>query len=312
MNIHLRPQRRQSTHPDLDNKTAYFAPAKVNLLLAVTGRRPDGCHDLISLAAPVEYGDRLWVVPGATGEPDSLECEHPCLSVGEDNLVLRAASAFREKYSLDYGMNFRLEKNIPVGAGLGGGSSDAVAALCALNSLAGRPLDREAMQAMAAGLGADCPMFLHDGPVVLRGKGERVEPLSRDAARILSGLPLLIFKPEFGIDTGWAYRDFADRPAGSYADAGEIENRLDEWLKSGESVDNILFNSFEPLIFEKYLALPALLNRLKADFGLHCGMSGSGSACFALLGDDIETTAVKRTISENWGPDTFIIETRFA
>ena len=295
----------------MDNKTAYFAPAKINLLLAVTGLRPDGDHDIVSLAAPVEYGDRLWVSPGASGEPDRLECDHPCLPDGEDNLVLRAASAFREKYPLDYGMNIRLEKNIPVGAGLGGGSSDAVAALIALNSLAGRPLDQEAMQAIAAGLGADCPMFLHSGPVVLRGKGERVEPLPRDAALMLSGSPLLIFKPEFGIDTAWAYRRLAYSPADSYADAGEVENRLDEWLKSGEPVDNLLFNSFEPLIFDKYLALPALLDRLKADFGLHCGMSGSGSAWFALLDDDTDTTAVKRTISENWGPESFIIETRF-
>jgi len=312
LNIHFRPHRRQSTYPDLDNKPAYFAPAKVNLFLAVTGQRPDGAHDLVSLAAPVEYGDRLWVVPGASGESDHLECEDPCVPDGDDNLVLRAASAFREKYSLEYGVNFRLEKNIPVGAGLGGGSSDAVAALRALNSLAGRPLDREAMHATAAGLGADCPMFLHSGPVVLRGKGERVEPLPLDAAGMLSGKSLLIFKPEFGIDTAWAYRRLAMRPAGSYADAGEVENRLADWFKSGKPVDNLLFNSFEPVIFEKYLALPALLNCLKADFGLPCGLSGSGSACFALLGNRVDAGAVRRKIADFWGAEAFMIETCFA
>ena len=133
-----------------------------------------------------------------------------------------------------------------------------------------------------------------------------------DAAGMLSGKSLLIFKPEFGIDTAWAYRRLAERTADSYADAGEIETRLAEWIKSGKPVDNLLYNSFEPVIFKKYLALPALLNRLKADFGLPCGLSGSGSACFALLGNGVDAGAVRRKIAEYWGAEAFIIETRFA
>ena len=291
---------------------AFFAPAKINILLAVTGRRPDGDHELVSLVAPVEFGDRLWVTPGASGDSDRLECENPSVPDGEDNLVLRASCAFHEKCSLDYGVNLRLEKNIPVGAGLGGGSSDAVAALRALNSLAGQPLNQDDMHTTAAGLGADCPLFLHDGPVLMRGKGERIEPLAGEASARISGLPILIFKPEFGIDTDWAYEGLSASVSGSYADADEIEDLLAEWLNSDEPIDKLIFNSFEAIIFEKYLTYPALLGRLKADFDLSCGLSGTGSACFALLGDGIETAAVKRTISENWGQKSFIVETRFA
>src|SRR6188768_1791388 len=135
-----------------------FAPAKVNLFLAVTGRRPDGFHDLVSVAAPLDFGDTLRAEP-ATGF--SLACTDPEVPIDATNLVLKAAAAFEEASAKTLagptGAKFFLEKRIPMGAGLGGGSSDAVAALRLLNQQAGPKggLSADGLQRVAAQLGSD-------------------------------------------------------------------------------------------------------------------------------------------------------------
>ena len=116
-----------------------FAPAKLNLFLAITGRRADGFHDLVSVVAPVDVGDTLRVTGVADGK-FALSCDDAAVPVDETNLVLKAARAFGRATGWTGGARFGLEKRIPVGAGLGGGSSDAVAALRGLNALAGEPL----------------------------------------------------------------------------------------------------------------------------------------------------------------------------
>ncbi len=113
------------------------APAKINLFLAITGRRADGFHDLVSVVAPVEFGDTL---RAELAESFSLTCSDPAVPVDETNLVLKASRAFAAASNWKGGAKFTLEKRIPMGAGLGGGSSDAVAALRVLNTLAGNPL----------------------------------------------------------------------------------------------------------------------------------------------------------------------------
>ena len=146
------------------------APAKLNLFLAITGRREDGFHELVSVVAPLKFGDTLRVEPATEF---SLGCDVPDVPVDGTNLVLRAAQAFAAASGWRGGARFFIEKRIPMGAGLGGGSSNAVAALRALNVLAGpaQGLAPEALARVAAQLGSDCPLFLHDGPVVMRGRG---------------------------------------------------------------------------------------------------------------------------------------------
>jgi len=222
---------------------------------------------------------------------------------------LRAARLFAETCGQPIGARFFLEKRIPIGAGLGGGSSNAVAALVALNRLTGEPLGREALLSLAVKLGSDCALFLHEAPVVMRGRGERVEALRTEAASRLSGRRVLIFKPSFGIATAWAYGRLAAEAPGSYLSASEAEGRLATWIAGAEPAEKLLFNNMERPAFEKYVALPTLVKRLRRDFGVAVAMSGSGSACFALLHDGISVPNVRACIWEAWGRHTFIMDT---
>ena len=287
-----------------------FSPAKLNLFLAITGRRGDGFHELVSVAAPLAWGDRL-AATAVPGGDLGLQCDDPGVPADESNLVLRAARAFRTATGWASGVRFVLEKRIPMGAGLGGGSSNAVAALRALNRLAGGPLGGEKLAELAAELGSDCALFLADGPVVMRGRGERITALPAAAARRLRGRGVLLFKPGFPIATGWAYARLA--AAGAYFPAAEAEARVAAWAGGDAPAEALLANSMEAVAFAKFPALPVLLDRLRERCGLAPRLSGSGSACFALLpGGPAAPAAGLAAIREAWGPRAFLQETRLA
>jgi 4-diphosphocytidyl-2-C-methyl-D-erythritol kinase len=287
-----------------------FSPAKLNLLLAITGRRADGFHDLVSVVAPVKFGDTLRAEATGTGK-FTLVCDDPAVPLDKTNLILRAAELFREAANLPvgFGARFVLEKRIPMGAGLGGGSSNAVAALQALNQLVPQPLSRDTLFNLAVKLGSDCALFLHAAPVVMRGRGERVETLPAEAVVRLRGRRVLIFKPGFGIATAWAYARMAADAPKSYLPSSEAEAGLTRWIFSREPAENLLFNNMERPAFAKYIALPTLLEHLRTEFGLAVAMSGSGSACFALLRADTPLEMVTKRVREAWGAHTFILDT---
>lgn len=290
-----------------------FSPAKLNLFLAVTGRRADGFHDLVSVAAPLDFGDGLQAETRAAGAGDrvTLQCDDPAVPVDGTNLVLRAAQAFAAATGWSQAVAFRLAKRIPVGAGLGGGSSNAVAALRALNELAGAPLSGAKLAEIAETLGSDCALFLHDAPVVMRGRGEQIERLPAAAAGRLRGRRVLLFKPSFAIGTAWAYGRMAARGT-DYLPAAAAEDRLAAWSLGGAAAEDVLFNNMEGVAFEKFPALPLLLDKLRRVSGLAPRLSGSGSACFALLRDDFVTDAAVACIRASWGPAAFVREARIA
>ncbi|RFC44119.1 MAG: 4-diphosphocytidyl-2-C-methyl-D-erythritol kinase [Verrucomicrobia bacterium] len=287
-------------------------PAKLNLLLAVTGRRPDGFHELVSVVAPVEFGDTLTVEPA---DDFSLVCDDAALPVDGTNLVLKAAQAFRAATGWQGGARFSLVKNIPVGAGLGGGSSDAATALKALNRLAGGLLAPAALTQVAAEVGSDCPLFLPGGPVVMRGRGERVEPLPAAAASRLKGRPVLIFKPGFPVATPWAFAQLAARSRRGYRPGAEAESRLANYLylvSSGAAGDGELLNDLERVVFAKFVALSVLREQLRGQFGLAPRLSGSGSACFALLPEGAPVGVIAAAVRAAWGPSAFVRATQLA
>lgn len=287
-----------------------FSPAKINLFLAVTGRRADGYHELVSVVAPLTFGDELAAETGGerpeTGTQFSLACDDPQVPVDGSNLVLKAAEAFAVATGWRTAVSFRLTKRIPVGAGLGGGSSNAIAALRALNQLTGAGLGHDALLALAAGLGSDCPLFLAGGPVVMRGRGEQVEALPAGAARRLHDRSVLLFKPGFGVSTEWDYERMAAGAPGSYLPAAEAGRRLAAWIAGEADTAELLFNNLETVVFRKYLALPVLLDRLRTRFGLAPRMSGSGSACFALLPAGAPVAEISAAIVDAWGPVSFV------
>ena len=292
------------------NVVSVFSPAKINLFLAITGRRADGFHELVSVVAPLAFGDELRVEADESGR-FSLTCDVTEVPLDETNLVLRAAKAFREASGWTDGATFSLTKRVPMGAGLGGGSSNATAALRALNALAGKPLGEAALAEIAARLGSDCVLFLREEPLVMRGRGERIEALPVEAAGRLRGRRLLVFKPAFGIATAWAYGEMVKAAPGAYLPSGDAEGRLAAWIaKAGAPAEELLFNNMEAAAFKKYVALPVRLAWLRVEFGVAAGMSGSGSACYALLRDDSPVEAMVARIREAWGEDVFVVETR--
>ncbi|MEY4489298.1 MAG: hypothetical protein RIQ79_1806 [Verrucomicrobiota bacterium] len=289
------------------------SPAKINLTLAITGRRADGFHELISLVSPVAFGDELHAKLAPSGDASTtLACDAPEVPLDGANLVLRAAEAFAAATGWRRAVQFTLVKRIPIGAGLGGGSSNAVAALKAMETLSGHRLSNEERLELAAGLGSDCPLFLHDGPLIMRGRGEHLSPLPKASAERLRGRRVLIFKPAFGVETAWAFRALAARPDW-YAQAAQEESALAKWL-AGESADQeqLPGNTLERPVFTKWPALPVLLSWLRERHGLKARMSGSGSACFAWLTPDTDMSAVTATIQEGWGGGAFIQLTTLA
>ncbi len=264
---------------------------------------------MVSLVSQVSFGDTLRAEPA---DKFSVTCDDPAVPIDESNLVLRAANAFVAAAGWKGGVKFSLEKRIPMGAGLGGGSSNAVAALRALNLLAGAPLAPAELAALAAGLGSDCALFLHEGPVVMRGRGERIEGLPSAAAARLRDRRVLIFKPGFGIATPWAYARMAARPS-TYLAAPAAEAQLAAWLADTDTrAEKLLFNNMESVAFGKFIALPTLLDQLRAEFGLAPRMSGSGSACFTLLSDGMSAEPIVDAIRAAWGESAFVFETTLA
>lgn len=284
------------------------APAKLNLSLAVTGRRADGFHELVSLVASVKLFDRLDFTPGG---PWRLTCDDPALPVDGTNLVLKAAEAFRRHRPEVVSGHFHLHKRIPSGAGLGGGSSDAAAALRALDlSLEGNFLGLEGLETIAAEVGSDCPFFIRGIPAVMRGRGERLEPLPDPAQRALFGRRVFLAKPPFGVPTPEAYGLLIK--SGRYADPVVAEAELAAWRREPARDPSALGNSLEAPVFAKYPALPTALASVVQLHGVGFRMTGSGSACFAFPDEGVDPEAIRRTLVRCWGPGTWFCDTRLS
>jgi 4-diphosphocytidyl-2-C-methyl-D-erythritol kinase len=258
-------------------------PAKINLMLSIHGPRPDGYHELTSLVAQLTHGDKLEVryVPFAT--TDTLVCDDPSVPVDPTNTVIAATQRFRAAHPFEGGFAYSLNKLTPCGAGLGGGSSNAAMALVSINRLLGSPLQTEQLKELAASVGSDCPLFFSDRAVLLRGRGETLEPIPEAASKALTGQLVLLFKPSFSISTPQAYTTM--REALTYYEPAHLaQARLDAWLKAPQPIANWpLHNNMQAVAFTKYPALQVCLEYLRKQLGIRCLMSGSGSACFAFI-----------------------------
>jgi len=286
-----------------------FSPAKINLFLAVTGRRPDGFHNLVSVAAPLAFGDIL-TVDIAGGPDDELFCDHPGVPTGPDNLVRKAAVIFRRETGVPSRFVFRLEKRIPPGGGFGGGSGNAARALEAMNYLCGNPLSAEKLSAAALAVGSDCPLFLAGSPVVMRGRGEIVERLPNMAGP-LAGWKVGLFDPGFGSATGDLYRSFAER--GEFTPPEAAESALATALGAFADGDPgpLLRNDLGAVLFGKYLFYETLAAALSREGLPHFGITGSGSGCFVLFRGAGGGEVLRRVAEEFFGPG-FLVETGFA
>ena len=280
------------------------AHAKLNLSLAITGRRADGFHELISLVAPIALADTLTL---DVGRPLGLTCDDASLPVDGSNLVLKAAAAYvKRRPSAPIG-HFHLTKKVPHGAGLGGGSSDAAAALRLLDQASGDPIGLEVLETLAAEVGSDCPFFVRGQAAVMRGRGERLEILPLAARAALAGRKVVLVKPPFGVPTPEAYALLAK--AGKYRPAAQAEAELAAWIAQPAADPSVLGNDLAAPVFAKYLALPVGLESFRRATGVNWQMTGSGSACFAFVSDGFDHARLRADVRRAWGPGAWVEET---
>ena len=272
---------------------------KVNLLLNILGRRPDGFHELETVMQPVNLFDRLQFTRAGTGI--QLTCSEPELPTDSSNLVHRAAAAFLQQAGITDGVKIHLEKKIPMAAGLGGGSGNAATTLRALNELFGQPLSSAQLHAIAAALGSDIPFFLQDKPALAVGRGENVMSLEPFVA--LRGAAFLLIHPGFGIATAWAYKELARFSAALNGQPGRAQKLID-LLNHGSLAEAgaAFYNSLEAPALEKYPLL-ALYQEFLRELGAAAAlMSGSGSTTFAIARSEADARHLEAQVQSKFGP----------
>lgn len=256
------------------------SPCKVNLLLNVLGQRADGFHELETVMHPVPVFDRLSFL--RAGQAIELTCSEPGLPTDSGNLVYRAAQAFLQTAKIKDGIRLYLEKNIPLAAGLGGGSGNAAVTLLGLNELFGSPLPPERLQDIASSLGSDVPFFLQSRPALATGRGEKIQPLEPFAA--LRGAVLLLIHPGFGIAAAWAYRQLARFPAAVNGTPGRAQKLISLLQRPDlKAAGQEFYNSLEAPALEKYPLLALFQEFLRSNGAAVTLMSGSGSSTFAVV-----------------------------
>lgn len=282
----------------MEHRILLRAPAKLNLSLCIGRRRPDGFHDLESLFQAVGLYDELRIEAAPAAAGITLRATDPTLPCDARNTVYRAAVALREAHAPGRGARLHLTKRIPSEAGLGGGSSDAAAALIGLNRLWQLGLPVEALLPLAAAVGSDVPFFLHGGCALVRGRGEIVSPLSWVAPGWL-----VIARPAFGVSTARAYADLAaGRGDAPHPDCAAVTEPLLEALSRSDTAAaaRTLRNDLEAPVTARHPEIEALRQALLAVGALAARMSGSGSAVFGLFsGEDAARTGAAR-LAGSW------------
>jgi len=250
-----------------------LAHAKINIFLRVLHRRDDGFHAIETLIAPITLYDSLKIEPANKFE---FRCDETSLA-NNDNLVVLAAGAFFAETNREPKVRLTLRKEIPHGAGLGGGSSDAAATLRGLNRFFDSELSDEALSGLAAKLGSDVSFFLNETAATCRGRGEIVTPAS-----LPTPLDLLLLKPEFGVPSAWAYSRWqaTRKLAGTTYERQQFAGIT--WV-----------NDLERAVFEKFVFLAQMKSWLlqQSEVGAAL-MSGSGSTIFAVMRPGADCAAI--------------------
>ena len=285
-----------------------LAPAKLNLFLEVLSRRADGFHELETLMVPIDLYDTLTFHDDPTGRL-RLECRWApglpsgaweSLPLSDDNIALRAVKLLRQEAGIDRGAILRLTKRIPSAAGLGGGSSDAAAALIAADRGWGLNWPSERLHALAAQLGSDVPFFLGRGPAICRGRGEQIEPLAG-----LEPLDVVVVCPPEGLSTAAVYRQCraADEPRSVAAVAAPLDRGDRRGLVAG------LYNRLEESARQLSGWIGRAIDALSGGGCLAAQMSGSGSSCFGVCANARQARAIaQRCCARGWSR-TFAVRT---
>jgi 4-diphosphocytidyl-2-C-methyl-D-erythritol kinase len=262
-------------------------PAKINLTLEVLGQRPDGFHELATWMIPIGLYDELSM---EVSSEMTYQTNLPSLAFDDSNLIVRAMERFHEAAGRSAVYRVGLRKEIPIGAGLGGGSSDAAASLVVLNRLHGNPLDDDVLLTLAAQLGSDVPFFLKGRSAWCTGRGEKMQMREFPSDRWV-----LLIKPEFGVSTAAAYAAYKALPP----DQKRGQTKKTAW--------GLLRNDLEQPVFQKHLLLPEIKSWLEQQPETELAlMSGSGSTMFAVVKNEEEGQQVAGRFSVFFGPKFWV------
>jgi 4-diphosphocytidyl-2-C-methyl-D-erythritol kinase len=303
-----------SKKPDSSGTITIRAPAKINLGLRVLSKRPDGYHEVLTLMVPVSLCDVVRLKLSSTGI--ELRCSDRSLPTGKENLVYRAARLILDECRSEAGVNLELSKTIPVGAGLGGGSSDAAATLLAMNELLGHPLQDYELHRLGTQLGADVPFFLLGRAAMAEGIGDRLTPLDT-----VPTIWTLVVYPNFQVSTRWAYENLTlttmpneskfyvsgEKCAGKVAACRQ--RLLQRQQLSLEELLPVLDNDFETLIFRHHPQLHEIRRAVLAAGAEAVPMTGSGPTLVGLFASEEETRAASGRLSRREGLVTFVART---
>jgi 4-diphosphocytidyl-2-C-methyl-D-erythritol kinase len=278
------------------------SPCKVNLILNILGKRPDGFHELETVMHPVKIFDVLTFERTSSGI--DLTCDNSVLPTDSRNLVHRAATAFLQEAGYKEGIRIHLQKSIPMEAGLGGGSGNAATALLGLNQIFGSPLGHEILQRLAATLGSDVPFFLQSAPAIATGRGEQVRSLP--AFRALEGYYFVLIHPGFGVSTPWAYKNLARFPSALNGERGRAERLVQALHQSVKAARPDFYNSLEAPVLEKFPLLAIFQEFLLENGAAMALMSGSGSTTFALIEGKKNSEALQEKIHAKFGQSIWI------
>jgi 4-diphosphocytidyl-2-C-methyl-D-erythritol kinase len=248
------------------------APAKLNVMLKVTGKRADGYHNIVSVMVPVSLYDDIEVCMAETAGI-GLTCRGLPLPSGSENLAVRAAEAFYREAEISPRMHLTLDKKIPVAAGLGGGSSDAAYTLLALNDLHGRPLPFARLIKIASELGADVPFFLYQKPCLATGIGDVLEPMNSWPT-----LWYLIVMPPHAAPTAWVYRNLKLELT-----SNTTQDILNPLKKQPFEISRLLENDLEKVTASHFPVILTIKKALIEAGARGASMSGSGPSVFGVF-----------------------------
>jgi len=283
-------------------KIKVAAPAKVNLFLEILGKRQDGYHEIQTVMQEVSLFDYLYIENYDKGV--AFSCSHPKLATGEENLVVKAVRLMQKESGTSKGVKIHLDKKIPTGAGLGGGSSDAAATLCGLNRLWQIGYDEKQLMSLAGKLGSDTPFFVMGNTAVCKGRGEVVTPYPLNVK-----YNYVIIYPRFEVSTAMVYNNFKISLTKNLKDVSFFLQKLESG--SPQELGHSLHNRLEEVVFRLYPDLEKIKKTLtKFDF---CGtlLSGSGSALYGLCEEGMDSKEIENKIKVLNIGDVFMVTNDF-
>jgi len=268
------------------------ANAKINLFLNVIGKRNDGYHDIETVFQSINLHDKISIREIPSGI--KIHCSHPDIPLDQNNIAFKAAEKLIKSSKIDKGVEISIDKKIPIGSGLGGGSADAAATLIGINNIFDLGYSSSELMGVGAGLGADVPFCIMGGTAVGRGIGEILTPLPS-----LEDIWIVLVNPGFRVSTSWAYKKLNFKLTKSEKNVSILSKSIDNYVSGLDNLVTVskhLYNIFESVVETEYPVIADLKKMLKSDKTLAILMTGSGPTLYGLMKDKASAVYLKDSL----------------